>query len=168
MNTLTNTIIAALAAMFTIFVIGNDNKVDVAGTKPTFILCDYFTETNVSTAIYGKHAMFERLNSSQIEEYKLNNIKTCNTFWQAFEEIMFDDEEDEWEEEMRDEEEDEELDEELDEEQDEELDEEEELDEKEELDEEEEDLDEEEELDEDEEEELDEEEEEDLDEDKNE
>jgi hypothetical protein len=96
MNMITNTIPFVVTAWFLIFVFGNDNtsttNVNVTEKTPTFILCNYFPENDGETVVYGKHMMFQKMNLLQIEEYKLNHIKKCNSFWQVFEEILYEEE----------------------------------------------------------------------------
>jgi hypothetical protein len=96
MNIIANGILYVVTAVLLIFVFGNDSNsttnVNVTEKTPTFILCNYFPENDGETVVYGKHIMFQKMNLLQIEEYKLNHIKNCNSFWQVFEEILYEEE----------------------------------------------------------------------------
>ena len=87
----------AIALAITAFVVSRDSdpKIDITVTTPVFIMCNYNIDQNKTTVTYGKNVMFGLLNSSQIHEYKLNHIKQCDSYWQAIDEIV---EEEEWEE----------------------------------------------------------------------
>jgi len=80
MIAITITALIAVITAMAIFVIGQDT---LRSTRPTFILCGIYPETEEVHVVYGSGAMFLRLNSTQITEYELEHIYKCTTYWQA-------------------------------------------------------------------------------------
>jgi len=80
MIAITITALIAIITAMAIFVIGQDT---LRSTRPTFILCGIYPETEEVHVVYGSGAMFLRLNSTQITEYELEHIHKCTTYWQA-------------------------------------------------------------------------------------
>jgi len=80
MIAITITALIAIITAMAIFVIGQDT---LRSTRPTFILCGIYPETEEVHVVYGSGAMFLRLNSTQIAEYELEHIHKCTTYWQA-------------------------------------------------------------------------------------
>jgi len=80
MIAITITALIAIITAMAIFVIGQDT---LRSTRPTFILCGIYPETEEVHVVYGSGAMFLRLNSTQITEYELEHIYKCTTYWQA-------------------------------------------------------------------------------------
>ena len=92
MIAITITALIAVIAAMAIFVIGQDT---LRSTRPTFILCGIYPETEEVHVVYGSGAMFLRLNSTQIAEYELEHIHKCTTYWQAIDQEEEEEEEEE-------------------------------------------------------------------------
>lgn len=75
--------VVVLSVAIAIIVFGNDAPKSV-GHPPmsTFILCNFYpTESNDVIMTFANRVSVEILNDTQMEEYRLNQLKTCHTFW---------------------------------------------------------------------------------------
>ena len=83
--------VVILSVVIAAIVFGNDSPTQLNKVAaPTFMLCNYYpNDKDISMTIVNRVSV-DLLNETQMEEYRLNQIKNCHTFWNVdvSEEIM--------------------------------------------------------------------------------
>ena len=89
--------VVVLSVIIAAIVFGNDSPTQLNKVAaPTFMLCNYYpNDKDISMTIVNRVSV-DLLNETQMEEYRLNQLKNCHTFWNVdvSEDIMS--EEEEW------------------------------------------------------------------------
>jgi hypothetical protein len=89
--------VVILSVIIAAIVFGNDSPTQLNQVaSPTFMLCNYYpNDKDISMTIVNRVSV-DLLNETQMEEYRLNQLKNCHTFWNVdvSEDIMS--EEEEW------------------------------------------------------------------------
>jgi hypothetical protein len=74
--------VVILSVIIASIVFGNDSPTQLNKfAAPTFMLCNYYpNDKDISMTIVNRVSV-DLLNETQLEEYRLNQIKNCHTFW---------------------------------------------------------------------------------------